>query len=94
MGVSPFLPGKGACEVTRRARGMGVISCLQPRRLALLQEGLHALAAMPGDSRHAMGQRGRDLVEQRFAWPKVAQDFQAVYEWILGRAPRPPTVQL
>jgi glycosyltransferase involved in cell wall biosynthesis len=57
-----------------------------------IAQGLRELAALPDLARREMGERGRELVEQRFAWPKIAQDFQAVYEWILQRGPRPECV--
>lgn len=39
-----------------------------------------------------MGLRGRQFVRENFAWPRIACQMQAVYEWVLGGAPRPEWV--
>jgi poly(glycerol-phosphate) alpha-glucosyltransferase len=47
-------------------------------------EGLKALAGAREADRRAMGERGRVLVRERFAWPKIAADMKDVYSWVLG----------
>lgn len=42
--------------------------------------------------RYDMGQRGRQLVEKKFTWPRVAQRMKAVYEWILGGGTPPEDI--
>jgi glycosyltransferase involved in cell wall biosynthesis len=42
--------------------------------------------------RRAMGQRGRAVIAAEYAWPAVATAMHAVYDWVLGRAPRPPAI--
>jgi poly(glycerol-phosphate) alpha-glucosyltransferase len=42
----------------------------------------------------AVGQRGRELVELRYNWDRVARDLAAVYAWLVSGAPRPDTVRL
>lgn len=42
--------------------------------------------------RHGMGQRGRAVIAEHYAWPAVASAMRAVYDWVLGRAPRPPAI--
>ena len=54
--------------------------------------GLHRLFAMSDEECDAMGRRGRQLVEQRFSWPSIADDLFAVYQWMIGRGPQPHTV--
>jgi len=54
--------------------------------------GLDALLTKPSDMRKAMGQRGRELVEERFTWKQVAQSMKSVYQWMLGKAPAPDCV--
>ena len=54
--------------------------------------GLHRLFAMSDEECDAMGRRGRQLVEQRFSWPSIADDLFAVYQWVIGRGPQPHTV--
>jgi glycosyltransferase involved in cell wall biosynthesis len=39
--------------------------------------------------RREMGQRGRQLVEERYAWGPIGKSMAEVYRWILGRAPKP-----
>jgi glycosyltransferase involved in cell wall biosynthesis len=39
-----------------------------------------------------MGQRGRRLVEERYAWPAIRDGVQAAYDWILGCGSRPACV--
>jgi glycosyltransferase involved in cell wall biosynthesis len=40
-----------------------------------------------------MGLRGRHLVAEKFAWPPIALQMRAVYEWCLGGGPRPEWVR-
>ncbi|HEX4085521.1 MAG TPA: glycosyltransferase [Chthoniobacteraceae bacterium] len=54
--------------------------------------GLTELAAMDDAARAAMGERGRNLVRERFAWPVIAADMAGVYQWLAGRGPQPPSI--
>ena len=47
-------------------------------------QGLEQLAGMPDAELQTMGSNGRKLVEEKFTWPRIAQDMKAVYEWCLG----------
>jgi poly(glycerol-phosphate) alpha-glucosyltransferase len=60
---------------------------------ASIAAGLWELFRMSDAEREAMGERGRRLVEERFSWPKIAQQMKAVYEWVLGGGPKPEWVQ-
>jgi glycosyltransferase involved in cell wall biosynthesis len=42
--------------------------------------------------RREMGLRGRQLVEERYDWGPLGKSMAAVYQWILGRAPKPECV--
>ena len=42
--------------------------------------------------RAAMGVRGRDLIEKKYAWRAQASKMKALYEWLLSRGPRPDCV--
>ncbi len=44
-----------------------------------LGEGLARLAELGDERRAAMGQAGRNLVERRFVWERIARDFERVY---------------
>ena len=49
---------------------------------------------MTNDQRQGMGARGYRLVEERFAWPRAAQQMKAVYDWLLGGGSPPSCVRL
>lgn len=58
---------------------------------AAMQEAM----AMPRVALEAMGQRGRQLVEEKYSWNMIAQNSLHVYEWLLGRTScRPTSVSL
>jgi len=42
-----------------------------------------------GEELQAMGQRGFELVREKFTWQKTATDMKSVYEWMLGLGPQP-----
>jgi poly(glycerol-phosphate) alpha-glucosyltransferase len=56
--------------------------------------GLKQLIEMSGDDRRAMGDRGRTLVATKFSWPRIGEQMQSVFEWVLGDGPTPQTVRL
>jgi poly(glycerol-phosphate) alpha-glucosyltransferase len=53
---------------------------------------LRRLFLMNDAEREAMGLKGRLLVEERFQWPRISQQMADVYDWVLGRGPRPHCV--
>lgn len=46
--------------------------------------GLPRLFWLSDAERVACGKRGRELVEHRFTWKRIARDMAAVYAWQLG----------
>ena len=52
--------------------------------VADLADGLRRLLEMTDAERAAMGERGRAIVERRYAWPAVGEKLLAVYRWVLG----------
>lgn len=56
--------------------------------------GLRALLSMSDDRRRIMGRHGRSLVGDRFTWPAVAAQFDAVYRWLQDGADRPACVDI
>jgi len=56
--------------------------------------GMGLVMAMSDEERAVMGRRGRELVEERFVWPKVARQMRTVYEWVLGTGPKPECVRM
>lgn len=59
-----------------------------------IEQGLRRLFAMPPLRRRQVGALGRRLVAERYAWPRVAEQMEAVYRWVLGIGDRPDTVRL
>jgi poly(glycerol-phosphate) alpha-glucosyltransferase len=55
---------------------------------------LRCLFSMTDADRDAMGMNGRSLVEKRFQWQRVGETMTQVYDWILGRGPRPDCVMV
>lgn len=55
--------------------------------------GIHQLVGLSDAERLAMGQRGRQLVEERFTWRHVASQLRDVYQWILGGGSPPETIR-
>jgi glycosyltransferase involved in cell wall biosynthesis len=70
----------------------GAALCLEPNAESLTA-GLGQLFAMSTPDLHAMGRRGRELAENRFAWPRLAVQMESVYKWMLGSGARPDCVQ-
>ena len=56
-------------------------------------EALAAFLYLPESERLTMGNRGRQLVEERFDWSSIAAQMSAVYAWVLGRGSRPSCVR-
>ena len=41
---------------------------------------------------HAMGQRGKGLVEEKFLWPKIAKQMLQFYHWVIDEGDKPDYV--
>jgi glycosyltransferase involved in cell wall biosynthesis len=59
---------------------------------AALVGALREATSVTDEERRAMGQRGRQLIEQNYTWSAAAQKMMAVYEWMLERGPKPECV--
>jgi poly(glycerol-phosphate) alpha-glucosyltransferase len=57
-------------------------------------DGLATLFGINEAERHALGQRGRRLVEQKFVWKRIGAEMTEVYRWVLGQAEKPETVRV
>lgn len=44
-------------------------------------------------TRRAMGRRGRQLVEDQYSWPGVAEQMNATYRWLAGEGDRPGCIR-
>jgi glycosyltransferase involved in cell wall biosynthesis len=59
---------------------------------APLANALREAMALTDGERREMGERGRGLVESKYAWPRIAKQMKAVYEWMLGVAFKPECI--
>lgn len=59
-----------------------------------LVTALREAVGLTDGERQAMGRRGQELVQQRYAWPRVAGQVREVYRWILEGGPRPACVRV
>jgi glycosyltransferase involved in cell wall biosynthesis len=57
-----------------------------------LAVALKEAISLSSETREEMGARGRTLVRDRFLWPRIAEEMQAVYRWALGLGERPACV--
>jgi poly(glycerol-phosphate) alpha-glucosyltransferase len=60
----------------------------EPSEAGLLA-GLIELERMSDGELEAMGGRGRNLVLERFTWPRIGRQMEEVYDWMLGGGTRP-----
>lgn len=54
---------------------------------------LTRLLAMSRSEMRSVGDAGRRLVTERFAWPMLAADMVSVYRWLLQRGPPPACIK-
>jgi glycosyltransferase involved in cell wall biosynthesis len=59
---------------------------------ASIADGLADFFALDDEARRAIGRRGRQLVEDRFTWNKVAYEIGGVYRWLAGGVDPPACV--
>jgi poly(glycerol-phosphate) alpha-glucosyltransferase len=53
---------------------------------------LKQVIEMSDADRRAMGNRGRNLVETKFSWPRIGEQMRSVYEWVLGGGQLPEVI--
>jgi poly(glycerol-phosphate) alpha-glucosyltransferase len=56
-------------------------------------DGLERLFRADHEDLERMGLSGRDLVRNRFSWPKITRQLESVYYWMTGAGPKPECVQ-
>ncbi len=59
-----------------------------------VRQGLQRLFTMSPTELARMGLCGRELVEQRFSWVRIAEQFHQLYEWVLEGGEAPSFVHL
>ena len=57
-----------------------------------LRRSLHMAISMSKEELRLMGERGRQLVSERYRWSIAARESLRLYEWLLGRAGQPEFV--
>lgn len=60
---------------------------------APLADALEAAMNLTDRERRAMGQRGRQLVQEKYAWQGIARQFNDVYSWLNGHSKAPGCVK-
>jgi hypothetical protein len=53
---------------------------------------MRRLFSMTERDRVEMGRTGRCLVEERNQWQRIGKAMTEVYDWILGRGPKPDCI--
>jgi len=53
---------------------------------------IETLAAMSSGKRSALGNRGRELVENKYSWETTVDRLVGVYQWLGGSTDQPVTV--
>lgn len=57
-----------------------------------LIRSLREAMSLPPEALREMGVRGRELVQKRYGWKSIGVTMFKVYEWMLGREPKPDCV--
>jgi glycosyltransferase involved in cell wall biosynthesis len=59
-----------------------------------IASGIDRLTRLTSADLDEMGSRGRRLAQEKFAWPQIAAEIKAVYDWVLGNGAKPECVLL
>jgi len=59
-----------------------------------IHAGLANFLTMEDSERKRMGANGLALARERYSWPSIAAEMAAVYRWVAGNGPKPPSVNL
>jgi glycosyltransferase involved in cell wall biosynthesis len=62
------------------------------RNVDAIADALRAAMSLSDEQRGAMGDKGRALVSERYAWPGIARQMRALYEWVIDRRDQPAFV--
>jgi glycosyltransferase involved in cell wall biosynthesis len=54
-----------------------------------LEAALRKAMQLPAEERHAMGCRGRALIEAQYSWRSIAKKHIELYRWLAAAAPKP-----
>jgi poly(glycerol-phosphate) alpha-glucosyltransferase len=73
--------------------GSGAALRIEPNPSSIAS-GLLQLFSLSDSERAALGNRGRNLVQEKYRWPAIATQMLRVYEWVLGGGTAPECVTL
>ena len=59
-----------------------------------LTAALREATSLSDEQRRAMGKRGRELVENKYSWTRIATRMREVFEWMVGQRDKPACVIL
>ena len=76
-------------EIRDRRCGWWIETGVEP-----LVEAVRKATESTAEDLQEMGARWRALIEERYSWQSAARRCKAVYDWLAGTAPRPPSVVL
>lgn len=62
--------------------------CVDPNAAAI-GAAIQAATSLSDDQRRAMGERGKALIDRDHRWPKIAEQYWALYHWLAGTGPEP-----
>ncbi len=87
----PVITTKGTpwSDLNKHACGWWIDVGVEP-----LEAALREAMALSDAERLAMGQRGRQLVQNNYSWPKIAADMSSTYRWVLEGGTPPGCVRL
>ncbi len=78
------------CNLPEGAKvGAAILMDTNARSIAA---AMRQLFSMTEQERDAIGYNGRRLVQERFQWQCIGKAMTEVYDWILGRGPKPACV--
>jgi glycosyltransferase involved in cell wall biosynthesis len=80
-----------ACHIGE-IKEIGAGWVISPNTAELLATLTEALSS-PVQTLHAMGKRGRNLVQSKYGWGHIGEQMSDAFDWILG-GPRPQSVEI
>lgn len=86
---TPVITTKGTpwSELVQHNCGWWVDIGVEPLRQAIIEA-----TSLSFETRFAMGQRGRVLIEKKYSWSTIAEDMISVYEWMLYGGSKPKCI--
>jgi glycosyltransferase involved in cell wall biosynthesis len=57
-----------------------------------IAEGLREFLGLRDSERQAMAANGLALAQEKFVWPRIADEMRRAYEWMLGGGPAPSSL--